>query len=411
MMIALFADKHRSLPHRRNAHRNARQNRRRTLRHESLEYRHLLAVLGATDSVGTTRLPLDHSVPSAVRSVAVEESFTTALEVEAGGSGASTQVAISAEGRFVAFESTASNLVPHDDNVVDDVFVFDRQLDRFQSPSLASIVLTGAGQTVDTFQWAAGIAETVRTVDIRGSGANQVVISRAQIETSTPDQDLLIVSDPGDEISFESGWTFTSVELIRGQWERSFVNGLATVRVVGPHDWTNPVQATDVNGQNGMTALDALNVINAIAIGHEHANALFDAQAVLVDARTIAPERFFFYDVNGDLALTPRDALNVINALGRQQNAAEAEPILVAMMAADPVGDSIAEEPFESVGLQSEADRKVCAVSAQTKRVASSVNSTPPQLERADTPELNDERSSVVDQTMLVQWDWIDDSL
>src|SRR5690242_14609322 len=56
---------------------------------------------------------------------------------EAGGGG-STAVAISADGRFVAFSSNATNLVPNDTNNQTDVFVRDRLLGTTERVSVAT---------------------------------------------------------------------------------------------------------------------------------------------------------------------------------------------------------------------------------------------------------------------------------
>lgn len=61
------------------------------------------------------------------------------------GNGESNGVVISPNGRYVAFSSTASNLVPHDTNKVDDVFVRDLRTGRTTRISLTS---TG-GQATD----------------------------------------------------------------------------------------------------------------------------------------------------------------------------------------------------------------------------------------------------------------------
>ena len=52
--------------------------------------------------------------------------------------GASSNPAISSDGRFVAFESTAPNLVPGDTNGVDDVFVHDRTTGETSRVSVAT---------------------------------------------------------------------------------------------------------------------------------------------------------------------------------------------------------------------------------------------------------------------------------
>jgi Tol biopolymer transport system component len=58
--------------------------------------------------------------------------------------GASALPAVSADGRYVAFESTADNLVPGDTNSASDIFVFDRQTRRTERVSIPDV---GLGQT------------------------------------------------------------------------------------------------------------------------------------------------------------------------------------------------------------------------------------------------------------------------
>ncbi len=59
--------------------------------------------------------------------------------------GNSTAPRISADGRFVAFESTAPNLVPGDSNGMRDVFVFDRQTRQVERVSVSTAGAEGAG--------------------------------------------------------------------------------------------------------------------------------------------------------------------------------------------------------------------------------------------------------------------------
>src|SRR4051794_34670593 len=54
------------------------------------------------------------------------------------GNSGSFEPAISADGRFVAYTSVASNLVPEDTNGTDDIFVFDRQTNTIERISIAS---------------------------------------------------------------------------------------------------------------------------------------------------------------------------------------------------------------------------------------------------------------------------------
>lgn len=61
------------------------------------------------------------------------------------GNGISTSVAISPNGRYVAFSSAASNLVTNDTNGVRDVFLYDRQTQAMRRASIASGGIAGNG--------------------------------------------------------------------------------------------------------------------------------------------------------------------------------------------------------------------------------------------------------------------------
>ena len=57
---------------------------------------------------------------------------------EAQGNGSSYEPSISADGRFVAFYSYGSNLVGNDTNAVEDVFVYDRSTRKTRRVSVSS---------------------------------------------------------------------------------------------------------------------------------------------------------------------------------------------------------------------------------------------------------------------------------
>lgn len=75
-------------------------------------------------------------------------SITTRVSVNAGdkqGNGHSDHPAISADGRYVVFESEATNLVPADKNNVTDVFIYDRQTEQISRVSVSSSGEAGNG--------------------------------------------------------------------------------------------------------------------------------------------------------------------------------------------------------------------------------------------------------------------------
>lgn len=62
-----------------------------------------------------------------------------------GANGFSGRAVVSADGRFVAFESVADNLVPYDNNMESDVFVYDRAAETLSRASVTSGGLQAAG--------------------------------------------------------------------------------------------------------------------------------------------------------------------------------------------------------------------------------------------------------------------------
>ena len=75
--------------------------------------------------------------------------------------------AISRDGRFVAFESDASNLVPNDTNGASDVFVFDRQ-----SGTLSLVSMDGAGNQSNAFSGYPSLSADGRYVTFNSRGTN-----------------------------------------------------------------------------------------------------------------------------------------------------------------------------------------------------------------------------------------------
>lgn len=182
-----------------------------------------------------------------------------------------------------------------------------------------SIVLSGAGEVVQMQMMDVSLLTTVEVIDIRGSGDNQLVLSSERIEALSPDRQLQVVADPGDTVEFDAGWSFDGVETIEEQFRRRFRNRTATVTLVGPNSWHNPLRSQDVDGNQSVTAIDALVVINTLAGG------LFnDSTNTLVNANTVDPDRFLFLDVSDDGLLTAVDALIVINELSREGEMGEA---------------------------------------------------------------------------------------
>src|SRR5204863_6461216 len=81
--------------------------------------------------------------------------------------------ALSADGRFVAFDSAATDLVAGDTNGVSDVFVHDRQTGTTERVSVASDGAQGNGSSgLDTFAFPPALSADGRLGTVGSAGAN-----------------------------------------------------------------------------------------------------------------------------------------------------------------------------------------------------------------------------------------------
>ncbi|MEM6689005.1 MAG: GEVED domain-containing protein, partial [Planctomycetota bacterium] len=128
-------------------------------------------------------------------------------------------------------------------------------------------------------------------------------------------------------------WRYEQSEVQNGRLVRHFVSGggdtSIQVKLIGPHDWNNPIESLDVNADGNVSSLDALETINAIIAGRIHT----DGQLVDATGLTEFPNRF--YDVSSDGRLTAFDALQIINELIRTSTASELEQVLVPLATSD----------------------------------------------------------------------------
>jgi hypothetical protein len=104
---------------------------------------------------------------------------TTKISVGTGSqesNGASTGTAISSTGRFVAFESSATNLVPGDTNDADDIFLRDTCLGAGDScsPQTILVSLSTAGTRADGFSSEPSIDSTGRFVTFSSQATNLI---------------------------------------------------------------------------------------------------------------------------------------------------------------------------------------------------------------------------------------------
>ena len=186
-------------------------------------------------------------------------------------------------------------------------------------PATVNQVLANFGSGSDTFvlvgdqTFDLGNATAVETLDLGGPGAVKLIgITRAAVvNASGPVGGLIIKAEPSDIVSFASEWSIAAKAVVKGVTVHVLVANGVTVYLDNDLA-TNPLNSRDVSGNNVVSPLDALLVINYLNMND---------RSIRVDINS----GFSFLDVNGDHFVSPLDALLVINWLNGYRGSGEGE--------------------------------------------------------------------------------------
>ncbi|MGB7326094.1 MAG: PKD domain-containing protein [Rubripirellula sp.] len=181
-------------------------------------------------------------------------------------------------------------------------------------PDGGGVLPAGVGRSVDlTNPRTTGILRGIRQINMLGSGANRLVTNRQSVIDVTDSSNVLtVLTDKEDSIAAADMFEIVSTQVIDQVFTVIAQSGTAQLQIVGS-DWTNPFVRQDVNGQDGVSAIDALIIINELT-RKRFSNA--DDNGGLSDPASITEFPGFFYDVNSDGRASALDALQVINAIG-----------------------------------------------------------------------------------------------
>ena len=124
-----------------------------------------------------------------------------------------------------------------------------------------SLMLLGEGITLNLSQ-----VTNFDRIDIRGSGANGLNVDLASALNNVDDvaDALTLLSDLGDSLAFDPGWSIPATFVTEGKFFRVARQADATLHVAGPFDWQNPTQPLDVSGDSVIVSRDALLIINEL---------------------------------------------------------------------------------------------------------------------------------------------------
>jgi len=182
-----------------------------------------------------------------------------------------------------------------------------------RSPILAPTLV---GQSIDLAAIADADLVNIETIDLRGFDDNVLSLDSDKIRSLFANSSVTVYADPGDTILFDGDWRFEGIELVGGEVHRVFTNSGATIKTIGPSDFSNPRNRFDVDGSGDVVALDALHVLTTI-----RSRQIVDSQGSFLPLTEETKGFFQFVDVNLDNAVTPLDALLVLIEMRRLFNA------------------------------------------------------------------------------------------
>jgi hypothetical protein len=123
--------------------------------------------------------------------------------------------------------------------------------------------------------------------------------------------------DDDDTVSYGDGWKAELPRIIDDQYVHVLTQGDATVQVVNPFAFHNPLRPLDTNRDGSISPVDALIVINKIND---------DGPGALPTPTSLAGvTEFLYYDTNKDGSVAPVDVLVVINLLNDPAQNGEGE--------------------------------------------------------------------------------------
>ncbi len=211
-------------------------------------------------------------------------------------------------------------------------------------------------------------------IDARASGANTIKLSADVVSNLSPGNETITVMGDStiDRFSFTDAnlWRMVAPEIEVGVFVLIAAHQTTgqKVRAKMTSVWQNILDPSDVNNSGGITASDALVIINELG------RRAFSTgpSGALDDPLTLTPFPGTYYDQNGDGNVTALDALRVINQLARISNSGEGERLPIDRFIPTELSqDEKIGEPVPSILAQS--TRHVSGTSANSPSAISEV--------------------------------------
>ncbi|MCH1496123.1 MAG: HYR domain-containing protein [Rubripirellula sp.] len=213
---------------------------------------------------------------------------------------------------------------------------------------------TGSRTTVDLTAGSSIAVANFQTLHLSSTTSQTLILSTEAIKRLNPNATgVTIHLSDGDTISMidRDQWRLKEPQLVGEQWlvpSYQLDDSTVEIFIQTNHHWHNYLLGSDINNDGGVTAGDALRIINELA-ARRYSSPL-DQHVIAVGSVTSWPNLFF--DQNADNRITSLDALRVINDLARNQlsdSSGESIPrSLLSVQLAQPLSRQTSLEPLPS---------------------------------------------------------------
>ncbi len=160
------------------------------------------------------------------------------------------------------------------------------------------------------------LIENFQPLDLAHSVNQQITLDAAAIDNMSPaENQLLVLLNDDDQLNFSdlTHWNLGASSILDNTFTQTatqqVTNTVVNVRPASP--WQNFLRASDVNGDNQVTTLDALIILNELA-RHQHSDPI---TSELDDPLSTGTFPGLYYDQNANNFVTTLDALRILNEL------------------------------------------------------------------------------------------------
>lgn len=176
--------------------------------------------------------------------------------------------------------------------------------------------LGGAMQEIDLPQLAEGTLQDVETLDITGTGGNQLTLNADSVlQMSSTTDTVRVVHDADDVVFYGAGWQVDVPQIVDEQFLHILMQAGASIEVANTLPFQNPLSQLDVNFDGAVHAADVNVIVTAINTFGVH----------ILTTPPVVDATFAYLDASGDNLVTALDALFVINHINQTPAPAESE--------------------------------------------------------------------------------------